>query len=58
MSRGKLTLSRRLKESLVLTTQFGEKITVRVTNITGQRAKLTIEADKGVSIVRSELLQP
>lgn len=57
MANGRLTLSRRLEESIVLTTQFGEQITVKVSEVLGGQVKLTIEADKGVSIVRKELLE-
>lgn len=48
-----LVLSRRIGETLII----GDGIEVRILDITGNQARIGIDAPKSVNIVRSELLQ-
>ncbi len=47
-----LVLTRRPKQSI----QIGNQITINVIKVTGNRVQLGIEAPRGISIMRSELL--
>ena len=51
-----LALTRRPGESITINTDSGE-ITITVSEVNGQQVRLAINADKSVSIVRSELLE-
>lgn len=50
-----LVLSRKKFEAVVLITPSGEKITVSVTAIKGDKVRLGFKADDGVSIDREEV---
>lgn len=51
-----LVLSRKKDEKLLIKTPLGEEIEITVINIDGRnRVRLGIEADKKITILRSEL---
>lgn len=50
-----LVLSRYIRESLVITTQCGERIVVHVSAVRGDQVRLAIDAPQGVKVLRSEL---
>lgn len=54
--KGNLTLSRKLNESITITTSFGETIEVTLKHIGESQVKLTIEANRDVSVLRKELI--
>jgi carbon storage regulator CsrA len=49
-----LVLSRRLSESVVITTPSGERIRVIINRVDGKVVKLAIEAPKDYSVSREE----
>lgn len=51
-----LVLTRRSDQSLTLFLPGGGKMLIRIKDITGQDAKLCIEAPKDVRIVRTEMM--
>ena len=52
-----LVLSRKKQESVTITTQTGEYITITVTDINHKQVRIGIKAPNECSIVRNELLQ-
>lgn len=50
-----LILSRHLNEVIVITTSAGERITVMVTDIHGDRVKLGVQAVPSTTIHREEI---
>lgn len=57
MKNGKLALTRKENQSIIVTTAFGEQITVGLYRINGKQAIITVEAELDTEIVRSELLE-
>jgi carbon storage regulator CsrA len=51
-----LVLTRRSDESLTLFLPSGDKMLIRIKDITGQDAKICIDAPKDVRIVRTEMM--
>lgn len=51
-----LVLTRRVGESVVMTTADGQEIEMKVLGQIGNQVRLGFEADKSIDIVRSELL--
>jgi len=52
-----LTLSRKRDESITILTSQGS-ITLSITEISGQQARIGIDAPKSISITRMELMNP
>jgi len=52
-----LTLSRRIGESIILTLEDGQTITVRLDETKGNQARISIGAPESVKILREELLE-
>lgn len=51
-----LVLKRKLNEAIVITTQSGEKIEIKVSDISEGRVKLGIDAAKSISVLRKEVV--
>jgi len=49
-----LVLKRKLNEAILITTQSGEKIEIKVSDISEGRVKLGIDAAKSISVLRKE----
>jgi carbon storage regulator CsrA len=49
--------TRRPGEAIVIRLPTGERVSVAVVRIRGNQARLSIEAPRGVSVVREELLK-
>lgn len=54
---GTLTLTRSSGESLLITTEFGEQLEIMLHTFSGKQCKVSINAPRGVNVVRSELLE-
>lgn len=52
-----LILKRKLGESILISTQSGEKIEIKISEISDGRVKLGLDADKSVSILRKEVVE-
>jgi carbon storage regulator len=53
-----LVLSRKEGKSVVMVLPSGEKITIVINSISGNRTSLGIDAPRDVKIIRGELEQP
>jgi carbon storage regulator CsrA len=53
-----LVLSRKKDEDILIQTPEGRVVTIRVVEIVGDKVRLGFEAEKCVSIVRTELISP
>ena len=51
-----LVLKRKLNEAILITTQSGEKIEIKVSDISEGRVKLGIDAAKSISVLRKEVV--
>jgi len=51
-----LSLTRKLGQSLHITTEDGQFIKVTITKLVGEQVRLKIEADETVCILREELV--
>ena len=52
-----LILKRKLGDSILISTKSGEKIEIKVSEISDGRVKLGLDADKSVSILRKEVVE-
>ena len=53
-----LTLSRKKDESILISTRYGEKITITVKSTSPSQVKLNIVASDQVKIMREEIERP
>lgn len=52
-----LILKRKLGEAILITTENGEKIEIKISEISEGRVKLGLDAPKSVSILRKEVVE-
>lgn len=52
-----LILKRKLGEAIIITTESGEKIEIKVSEISDGRVKLGLDASKSISILRKEVVE-
>lgn len=51
-----LVLKRKLGEAILITTQSGEKVEIKVSEISEGRVKLGIDAAKSIAVLRKEVV--
>lgn len=52
-----LVLKRKLGEAIIITTQSGETVEIKVSEISEGRVKLGIDAEKSISVLRKEVVE-
>ena len=52
-----LVLKRKLGEAIIITTQRGETVEIKVSEISEGRVKLGIDADKSIAVLRKEVVE-
>jgi global regulator protein family len=52
-----LVLKRKLGEAIIITTQSGETVEIKVSEISEGRVKLGIDADKSIAVLRKEVVE-
>ena len=52
-----LVLKRKLGEAIIITTQSGETVEIKVSKISEGRVKLGIDAEKSISVLRKEVVE-
>jgi global regulator protein family len=52
-----LVLKRKLGEAIIITTQSGENVEIKVSEISEGRVKLGIDAEKSIAVLRKEVVE-
>ncbi len=52
-----LVLKRKLGEAIIITTQSGETVEIKVSEISEGRVKLGIDAEKSIAVLRKEVVE-
>ena len=52
-----LVLKRKLGEAIIITTQSGESVEIKVSEISEGRVKLGIDAEKSIAVLRKEVVE-
>ena len=52
-----LVLKRKLGEAILITTQSGETVEIKVSEISEGRVKLGIDAEKSIAVLRKEVVE-
>lgn len=52
-----LVLKRKVGEAIIITTESGEKIEIKVSEISDGRVKLGLDAPKSITILRKEVVE-